>query len=681
MSERTRPSFGAFLAWLAPFAGLAMLLAGLALAAAGITYTGSGFYQSERFFEAFDRIVLCLDASLIGESDYPPVPYTARDGETVYSSGYLDSCGDIVYFVRNLTPGSCICSNGTFSRFEDYDASVYAEKYRFVLSFDGTQLTVLLDGEAYESYRVRNLLFSAFSVYDLRPADTEIFLALGTRAGGTGFDGELLDEYNRWKELRIFGLVCTAGCVLGAVILLLSVLIPRIRALRRSFRECLMELLSHIPTEFKLMAALIVCLCTAQLLVHYPDLNLPRMLAYIFPVFCAAVCLLYFICDAFREGSGYFGHSLCAMLCRRIVRTLRAWRVRTPMERRYAGELLVFLVSEALLAVLMAVTAHEAYGGLRLLLCLCEAVPAVCILRRFLRIHRELLHDTELIRQDIERLRDGDYSGELVLPAADHDLYPLAEGLLHLRDGLSDAVEARVRSERMKAELVTNVSHDLKTPLTSIISYARLLDELGLEEPAAGYVKILCEKSDRLARLTRDLFEVSRAQSGSLPVAMERIDLKAHLEQTLAELSERIEASSLAFRIRLPEKPVFIDCDGERLYRVLENLVVNALSYAMSGTRVYVELTQNAVLSIRNVASYEMTFSPEEITERFVRGDASRTDGGTGLGLSIARSFTEAVGGRFAVDIDGDVFRVTLTFEPKDAPVSAPSGFTDGSEQ
>ena len=232
---------------------------------------------------------------------------------------------------------------------------------------------------------------------------------------------------------------------------------------------------------------------------------------------------------------------------------------------------------------------------------------------------------------------------------------------------MSKAAEDKLKSERMKVELITNISHDLKTPLTSIISYVDLLSkEEGLPEHVKDFIKILATKSERLKILIQDLFDLSKATSGNMELHIERLDLGKLIEQTLGDLNEQISASPLTFRVNIPDEPVFIKSDGKKLYRVFLNLFQNALKYSLAGSRVYVDLvtdSDKAVVIIKNTSNYEMNFSGEEIVERFVRGDKARSSEGSGLGLAIAQSFTQACGGSFDIEIDGDLFKVILSFK------------------
>ena len=238
--------------------------------------------------------------------------------------------------------------------------------------------------------------------------------------------------------------------------------------------------------------------------------------------------------------------------------------------------------------------------------------------------------------------------------------------LENIRQGMADAVDEQMKSERMKVELIANVSHDLKTPLTSIISYVQFLkEEEGLPEHVKDYVRILDEKSQRLKNMVQDVFAVSKAASGELPMCMESLDFGKLLRQTLADMDEEIRNSGVSFRTELPEEPVMIMADGQRMYRVFQNLFQNALKYSLDGSRVYVTLKAEgaaAVASVKNTSHMELD-EDKNFTERFFRGDKSRTDGGSGLGLSIAQSFTEACGGQFELEFNADLFIVRISFD------------------
>lgn len=237
--------------------------------------------------------------------------------------------------------------------------------------------------------------------------------------------------------------------------------------------------------------------------------------------------------------------------------------------------------------------------------------------------------------------------------------------LEEIRAGLDSSRQAQVKSENIKTALITNVSHDLKTPLTSIISYVDLLSrEEGLSDAARDYVNVLAGKADRLNHMVSDLFDLSKSISGNIPLEMDVLDLRTLLEQTLADMKDKIEASGLTVKANLGDRPVPVFSDGKKLYRVFQNLIDNGLKYGLAGSRLFIDLAAGdrmAEVAIKNTAAYEMDFTPEEILQRFTRGDKARSGEGSGLGLSIAESFTQSCGGRFAVEIDGDQFKAAIT--------------------
>ena len=244
---------------------------------------------------------------------------------------------------------------------------------------------------------------------------------------------------------------------------------------------------------------------------------------------------------------------------------------------------------------------------------------------------------------------------------------PLKEDLFKVRKGFKKAVEQEVKSERTKAELITNVSHDLKTPLTAIITYVNLLKQPNLtEEQRKDYIEVLDKKSMRLKGLIEDLFEVSKANAGAVNLELHPIDLVSLIKEVRLELSERIEASEIEFRWDLPDEKVVVNLDGQRTYRIFENLLVNIIKYAMPKTRAYVDMSVDEEagrvrVTLRNISEKELTVSADKLTERFVRGDQSRSGPeGSGLGLAIAQSFTQLQGGTLEVSAEGDLFRVIV---------------------
>ena len=276
---------------------------------------------------------------------------------------------------------------------------------------------------------------------------------------------------------------------------------------------------------------------------------------------------------------------------------------------------------------------------------------------------------TDKIHEAIDRLASGETSYKVDTALFSSLEARLAEGLNRISDGLETALAEQVRSERLKADLITNVSHDIKTPLTSIINYVDLIKREHIENPTLQkYLEVLDQKSQRLKTLTEDLVEASKASSGNIKLEINDIDLVELVQQTTGEFEEKYALRRLELVNTLPNEVIIIEADGRRLWRVLENLYNNAFKYALENTRVYVGIEDHdseVVFSIKNVSASPLNISPDELTERFVRGDVSRTTEGSGLGLSIAKSLTELQGGTFQVTIDGDLFKAEVSFPIK----------------
>lgn len=286
------------------------------------------------------------------------------------------------------------------------------------------------------------------------------------------------------------------------------------------------------------------------------------------------------------------------------------------------------------------------------------------------RFHTQKTREIMKIQQALELISTGALDTKLDVSEFHGQEKEVAEAVNHIRDGLMESVNESLKNEKLKADLITNVSHDIKTPLTSIVNYVDLLKRENLgNENARNYIRILDEKSQRLKQLTEDLVETSKITSGNVKLDMQKIDMVELLYQTGGEFNERFEARNLTIVTKIPNKSMYIYADGRQLYRSLENLYTNAAKYALENTRVYVELSNNdnkVVFTIKNVSKNELDIVSDgkvDLTERFVRGEKSRTTEGSGLGLSIAKNLTTLMGGKFEINVDGDLFIATIEYE------------------
>ena len=366
-----------------------------------------------------------------------------------------------------------------------------------------------------------------------------------------------------------------------------------------------------------------------------------------------AVGLSYILSVARQiKGGSFFRNTLLSTLIRQISSfftgaTFRGWMMLIMITYGMINCILVFLMcmfwySQWMLLFLVGLLAFNAF----------------CIYL-FLRSLRSLSR----IMISARETSQGNLQHPLDLATISPSFLNFAEDIANIQDGLKNAVEEAIKGERMKTDLITNVSHDLKTPLTSIITYVDLLKQEKLENKTAEkYVGVLYEKSYRLKQLIEDLIEVSKVSSGNVTVEKIRVDYRQLMMQALGEMEEKIADAGLEVKISCPE-PVFIDADGRHMWRILENLISNAVKYAMANSRLYIDIfstEERGILVMKNISAAPIDFDATRLTERFVRGDASRTTEGSGLGLSITRSLTEVQGGAFGVEMDGDLFKVIV---------------------
>ena len=566
------------------------------------------------------------------------------------------------------------------------------EGYNFHLVFRHGQVQIRKDGELVDVYG--GGFYTEDSLRDVPGyenftagedvADVTVYMAVRENPvpyvqlstdGGARFYNGLYDTYQYIREVQGFYVLRAVLCVLGIACLAVARLL---RTDRRQAEARLAALTRHVPGEVWWLAAILALLTMVFSMDPYTgyspfelwyygwmDSSLTdvlRLLALL-PANAAALLVLVWVL--------WLRH-----ITRKNTEPDQRWSLlgalsvrarKYPFQRRLSrwnrlALVLICLPAAFWLLVLtriLGISAYDALFWFTFLPLLLSAVVLCWILRK----NAALARDIGLLADQVTAIRDGNLETPLDLPA-DADLRQTAEQLNGIQAGLHRALAEQTRSERMKVELISNVSHDLKTPLTSVLSYAELLRQEPLEGAAADYARIIDEKAHRLAVMVQDVFEVSKAASGQLPVQPERLDFAKLLRQTLADLEGPISKSGLTFRVDLPEAPVMITADGRRLYRVFQNLIDNALKYALEGSRVYLTLKVadgRAEASLRNTSREELP-DGVDLTARFVRGDASRTDGGSGLGLSIASSFTEACGGAFRVETLADLFTAVVSF-------------------
>lgn len=417
-----------------------------------------------------------------------------------------------------------------------------------------------------------------------------------------------------------------------------------------------------VPTDLLVIVAGIVLLCCAAALSD--DLNYQFMPGNtIAAALVGSLVLVPTLCSLVRRGrEGALGENL---LFHRILHPFgRFFRWMGGGIRETVQKLPLFwqagllFVGFSFLELLCLLGVWNNGAGMALLWFLLKVVELIF----FIRLVLQLIH----LQAGGQKLTQGDLNYQLPLEKLHGPFRAHGEALNNIRQGIQHAVEEQMKSERMKTELITNVSHDIKTPLTAIVSYVDLLKQEAMpNEKAKEYLDVLDRQSARLKKLTEDLVEASKATTGNLTVDLQPTDVNVFLGQTTGEYEERLAAKQLALCLTPAEGTPIISADGRLLWRVFENLFSNIQKYAQPGTRVYLTCQatdEQVTITFRNISAEPLNISADELMERFVRGDASRNTEGSGLGLSIARSLTQLQHGTFALAVDGDLFKAILTF-------------------
>lgn len=483
-----------------------------------------------------------------------------------------------------------------------------------------------------------------------------VVLIIGVDTDFTAQD-DLYDANNEYVKLHPWVKISIVGAFISLIGWILTLVYLTIAAGHREGIH--LSWIDKVKTEIVIAVFLLIAVELVLLVSHVNNRtwNVSGLLvAYGTVSFVLDTAFLIFYLSMVRrmKAEVMWQNSLACWLCRGIGKTFR--------ERTVTVRVLVLFGIHMIVCFILAMGAfyYRKVAALVLLLVFC-GVEAYFILREAVEQYR--------ILSGVEHIREGALTEKIDLDELHGENRRLAETINDIGAGLLRVVDDNTKNERMKADLITNVSHDIKTPLTSIINYVNLLRMEDIEnERARSYIEIIDEKSQRLKQLTMDLVEASRISSGNIKLDMQKIDIVELVYQTGGEFNEKFETKELTIVTKLPKSAVFIYADGRQLYRAVENLYNNVAKYALEKTRVYVEVMAKdgrAVFSIRNVSERSLAqenSNAGDLTERFTRGDSSRTTEGSGLGLSIAKNLTGLMGGEFKITVDGDLFIATMVF-------------------
>lgn len=460
-------------------------------------------------------------------------------------------------------------------------------------------------------------------------------------------------------ELLFYAILGAAGLLAISIVLTVA-----FRRHRKAFESAVARLLGRLWVEPKLAALAVLFLLLFvfffDTFYYSPYLTSCISLSWL-------VLLLYFLCLDVGTNRRFFGHNIIHSVLVRLNRFQGKTNFQKKSLRRFYSCILVVAVVIPLCGFLfLCFFDRGAEESLFALAALVFGIAAVIgtMYWYVLSFNRDL-QDWNAMMVQIGEMYGGNLDAVNLVPPTSN-LYDSAMQLNMIRTGIQRAVEEGIKADRTKVELITNVSHDIKTPLTSIISYIELLkQEPDLPDHVNDYINTISNKADRLSHIVQDVFDVSKAATGNMTLDLEELDIGKLLQQTFVEMDEVIQSSPITWRVDIPDEPFTVVADGQRMYRVFQNLIRNCAQYSLEGSRAYVRVTAQdgcAVVSIRNISKTELTLGTEDLTARFVRGDINRTTEGSGLGLSIAKSFTEACGGSFSVSADGDLFTAQVRF-------------------
>ncbi|HZK43765.1 MAG TPA: HAMP domain-containing sensor histidine kinase [Syntrophomonadaceae bacterium] len=667
-SRKSKP----FIIWLSFFLGLS-LIAGLFLTSLGILQSVNGNwavfkapfvdYKDSSFFkERTDGYFQGLLLSTVTDSS----------GSRKSSTYPLEQEGENLKYYAINKENNFLSKNisGDINSIVDTDGTVNPPAgYENYWYFDGEEIKGFEDGilanisQIDIKYRDIILDIARYSDNLDEIANMEVFLAVNDTLVENPYGKS--EYYAEQQLLPIMGKVFI-GLLLISLLLLIYPLIRHREKLE--FDRKLASWSGSMWLEVKIFISLIPLSVGAMHSFHYMRSDfyraIPSLTDSLFAITTTSlltVLILWWfyliVVDLIFNGKNFFTHNSVNSL----LNWYQKYEKRYPWQKLMLRRAYLLVAAEVILAPISLM-----FLTVNVLIAVLIAVLGLYLIYKYLKHYDLALNDFGKLIEHIELMKNGDMESSLELAEAS-PVYQASHNLNSIQTGMSKTIAEKMKSERMKIDLITNVSHDLKTPLTSIISYVELLskEKENLPEQVNDYIKILEQKSERLKNLIEDLFDLSKASSQDISLDMKQLDLARLIKQTLADMEEPINDSGLTFRLNIPDEPVYITSDGEKLYRVWENLITNALKYSLDGSRVFVDLIADGgevIATIKNTANYEMDFSEDEILQRFVRGEESRSSEGSGLGLAIAQSFTEISGGKFSITVDGDLFKVELRF-------------------
>ncbi|MCC0635290.1 histidine kinase dimerization/phospho-acceptor domain-containing protein [Clostridioides sp. ES-S-0001-02] len=561
---------------------------------------------------------------------------------------YLDSLKNVKMYIRNTYTGEYY-TNTIYNDLDEFKQNIkgYCD-VEIIEGVEKSSYTKKLNGKKSELNNIDlklNGMDKAFEAYVSFPKELSIE------------DGIVYNNFETFKQAtEKVQLFFVASLILAIICLLSIILCKRIKYKALKKDNVFLLIYNKIPMEFN---AVIIVTSIILLFLYVIDTSYD---IYIILLISIASLLISNNIFFITVQLSHLENKICIFKSSIIVRVI-LWLIKTVREvinaikkvslaRKVIGIVIISLVLTIVISV------QSVSLGL---------LFSICIFWGFALYITKRLSYLSYVIEGTEKIKDGELDYKIKISGNDN-FTSLAENINNIGEGLDKAIEEQVKSERMKSDLITNVSHDLKTPLTSIINYVDLIKKEDSIQPEYinDYINVLESKSKRLKLLIEDLFEASRVSSGNIELQISKIDLVQLLRQSIGELEEKLSTNNLSIRLNVPNEKVYIWADGRRMYRVFENLLSNIAKYSLESTRVYIDVYENGEnvkVVMKNISSYELNFDPSEIMERFKRADESRNTEGSGLGLAIARDLVNLQGGKFYIEIDGDLFKANLEFQ------------------
>ena len=627
------------------------------------------FYKSKAFDEALIRPLLYwTSTSVIDENDNRNYEKDYLENKKESAKKQLSYVKNIKYIAINKDTNE-VYSNTDYKTIEDFKKNIKGKCDVYVSSNDyNTSYTKEIKNKTYEKANVNKELGDVLN-YNLY--DFDVCISINQNFENYGYYDKVSQIKEDFDSEVIYFKIIIVSSIISLILFIVSIVIyKKMKCEVLDRNSFYLKFYKIIPLEIYIIASLFLLYSLIRVMetgysVYY-YYNVLDHLVYTFICIFGLFTIYYILRKELKSFDKPIEILKTSLIVRVLILGKKIFKDTNKVTKSVPLAKRIIILAALSVGVGTIGWFIGFLFGSTLLLFLFGPILSLTIVVLYVYYLIKKLAYLSYIMEGTERIKGGDIHYKLDI-IGDDNFSNLAENINNIGEGLDKAIYNQLKSERLKSELITNVSHDLKTPLTSIINYIELIkkEEDIKPEHIKDYVNVLDSKSKRLKVLIEDLFEASKASSGNLELNMEKIDITQLLRQAIGEMEEKLSKANLDLKLRVPEEKTYIMADGKKLYRVLENLLSNISKYSLNNTRVYIDIIEEddkVKLTMKNISSYELNFDPEEIMERFKRADESRNTEGSGLGLAIARDLVNAQGGRFEIDIDGDLFKSVVEF-------------------